>query len=373
MLVNSSLEITRQLNDFGFKLFSRLAFGNENNVFISPLSVSIVFLMVYNGSGGETQKEMAKALGIDCFEIDEINSFMENYLNSEKSESKSKGVSLEVANSIWSKSETYPKNEFIDLIKRCYNGDFKQISTAEEINRWVSDKTHGMIDKIIEVIDREIGMVLINAIYFKGDWNKEFETNETKEKTFHLENSSEKKVNLMKQFGEFPYFENDDLQMIRLSYGKEEQLCMEITLPRDGFSVDDIIPEINSDKNFYFLSRDGEISIPRFNMEYQTMLNQILSEEMPLAFSDFANFEKMTSSQLKIDQVFHKAIIKVNEKGTEAAAVTALTMRSFCCIGEIPPPPPPFKMICDKPFIFRIYDCWNNLTLFLGVLKNPTE
>ncbi|MGG6263849.1 serpin family protein [Leptolyngbya sp. AN03gr2] len=357
---------------FGFKLFSEiLKKEGKENVFVSPSSVAIALSMAYNGASGETKTAMARALEFQGMTLEEVNQAHRNLKAAlEKADPK---VQLSIANSLWARQGVSFNPSFLDRNAKFYDAkvkslDFDQPAAVEEINGWVKESTNGKISKIVDRINSNDVMFLMNAIYFKGKWTNEFNKSNTENRPFALVNGSKKQVPLMKQKGKYRYLETSQFQAISLPYG-DERLSMYVFLPKTNLAA---FQKSLTAQNWQtwmkqFSTREGQIQLPRFKMEYDVELKEALSAlGMRIAFEDTADFSGL-SKGTKIDHVKHKTFVEVNEEGTEAAAVTS--------IGIVPTsvqiPQEPFRMIVDRPFFSAIRDNQTGEILFMGSIVNP--
>jgi serpin B len=360
---------------FGFKLYSQLARKDASkNIFISPASILFALSMVYNGADGTTRQAIQNALELQGLKLDEVNAA--NAQLKSALEHAGPKVQIQIANSLWARLGAKFNPEFAAANKNYYQAEIRELDfdsgvAPATINSWVKDKTHGKIDKIVDRIDRDILLFLINAIYFKGDWTAKFDAAKTRDGNFTLVGGRQKSVPMMTQSGGFEYFENDKMQAIALPYG-DRRLSMVVFLPKANSSLAQLHTMLTAEnwqtwsKQLY--NREGSISLPRFKSEYEVELNDALSAlGMSEAFQDRANFSKMLTpaKQVAISQVKHKAVVEVNEEGTEAAAVTSIQMRTTS-LG-----PPPFQMVVDRPFFFAIRDKESGAILFMGSIVEP--
>ena len=256
--------------------------------------------------------------------------------------------------------------------------DFLNPKTVPRINDWVEKKTEDKIKDLLAPndVNKDTLLVLINAIYFKDKWQIPFKKHLTKMRDFYLSDGTAKKIPMMSNSDEYLYFENPECQAIQLPYS-ENRLRMVIFLPAKKSSLKDFLK--NFSKNDWekymkkFRMKNGSVLLPKFKMEFKIKLKEILSKlGMPTAFDkDHANFRKMcelkSNENLFIDKVIHKAFIEVDEKGTEAAAATAVVMMKITSMA----PSQPFKMIIDRSFFFTIYDSRSKAILFMGTVANP--
>ncbi len=360
---------------FSFNVFkSTVENDNSENVFISPLSISVALGMTMNGAEGETYEQMKETLAFEGLDLEEINSGYQSL--TELLTTVDPKVKMQIANSVWSKEGFEVEEDFTNKLNKYFDAktgelDFADPKAADIINEWVSDNTNGLIKKIIKgQIPPEMVMYLINAIYFKGDWTYQFDEEDTRERPFYLENGEQVTVDMMTQERTFNIYTSDNVQMIDLPYG-DSLFSMTVMMPADAnmplkdFIAQDLTRE-NVDSWIANLSgRDMPLNLPKFELEYEIKMNDILvSMGMEDAFSESrANFEGINSKGgLFISEVKHKTFVKVNEKGTEAAAVTSVGM-------GITSMPQTFSV--NRPFVFVIREQNSGAVLFMGKVKNP--
>ena len=243
--------------------------------------------------------------------------------------------------------------------------DFNSPQAIATINDWVNTNTNGKIQKIIEGINPLTMLFLINAIYFKGNWQVEFDKSQTHSGIFHLPNGSEKQVQMMYRMGEYPYFRGERFEATNLPYG-DGRLGMYIFLPNTDSNLNEFLEDLNAENWEHWISqfrdREHDMMLPRFKLEYEVKLNDMLKAlGMEVAFSSGANFSGMGPPGLFISEVRHKTFVEVNEEGTEAAAVTVVIPDASG--------PPVFRV--DRPFFFTIYDAETETILFMGTVTEP--
>ncbi len=366
---------------FAYDLFRELVAEDANeNVFVSPLSISVALAMAYNGAEGTTKDAMAKTLSFGNMTLEEINQEYSNLMESLKDVDQA--VKLLIGNSVWIKKEFEPivKSSFLERVGTSYDGemftrDFGNRQTLSEINGWVDKRTEGKIKDVINQIGPEIVMLLINAIYFKGEWVTRFDEAQTRKQDFFLPQGNTVNVDMMSTSGNFSYFSGENCQVARLPYGRDK-IAMYVFLPNEGIPLDSFIVSLNQTANDEYVSRlhsigDLVVKLPKFKVEYGVKsLNSVLKKlGMEIAFepSD-ANFSSIASTapqNLYISYVDHKAIVDVNEEGTEAAAVTVVGMGVRSAHYE----PPSF--VVNRPFFFEIRDDRSGSILFMGKILNP--
>ncbi len=356
---------------FGFKLLTDLQKREpDTNIMISPLSISIALTMTYNGAAGETQRAMADVLEIESLGIDTVN--RSNAALRDSLENTDPKVEIAIANSIWSRQGVEFNPIFLERNREFFEAEigslnFNDPQASEVINSWVNTNTNGKINQLVQQIDPRTLIVLINAIYFKGSWQKEFDKSATRDGIFYLSDGSQKHVPMMYRKGAYPYFRGGNFEAARLPYGDGE-VSMYVFLPNRDSDLNGFIEQLNAEKWSEWMSQfqeriddDSEMILPRFKLEYEAKLNDTLKAlGMGIAFGGGADFSGM-GPQLFISEVRHKTIIEVNEEGTEAAAVTA--------VYGIESAPPVLRV--DRPFFFAIYDDRTQTILFMGIVMEP--
>jgi serine protease inhibitor len=360
-------------NSFGFNMFRQVVENDESeNLFISPTSIALALAMTYNGAEGETKAAFEIALNKQGLTKEEINESYKSLIGA--LQSVDPRVLLEIANSIWYDEGFNVLQAFKDINMEYYNAEvsslnFSDPASAGNINAWVEDKTNGLIEKIIDNIPANVVMYLINAIYFKGIWKYEFDKTKTVEAPFHLYDGGSVSNNFMKQELTIPYMSNNMFAMAEFPYG-QGNFSMVVLLPHEGFTTGDIINSLSSESWNSWISGMNEmelnVALPKLRFSYKNLLNNELANlGMGIAFSSGADFSGINGSGgLYISQVIHKAFVEVNEQGTEAAAVTAVSMMDSY------EPVPIFDV--NRPYLFALRETTTGAILFLGLVKNPT-
>ena len=373
------ITLVEKTNDFGFNLYKNLARENEN-IMISPVSVSLAMAMVYNGANGATREDMARALNVQGLELDRLNKnnlALLYYLTSADPE-----LTLNIANSIWMLEDFKFLEAFVATVKNDYQAEAKKLDfadpkSADVINKWVNDKTRGTIDQIVTPpIDSQTIMFLINAVYFKGSWTSPFETELTSEQAFNLVDGQTVTVPTMYQSGSFDYLKSSGFQALRLPYGEDEQMAMVLFLPDQNTSLSEFQNQLNQDNwsnwQAHFEAKAGTLMLPKFTMEYEKSLNQVLAElGMGIAFepgkADFSGLAAAAAGDIYISNVKHKTFIQVDESGTEAAAVTSVE------VGTTSMPAYDFELNFDRPFFYAIEDSETGAIVFMGSVLDPSK
>jgi serine protease inhibitor len=360
---------------FGFKLFSQvLKEDSGKNVFVSPSSVAIALAMAYNGAGGSTKQAMAKVLDLQGLSLEQINT--SNGALKALLENPDEKVQLTIANSLWANKDASFNPEFLQTSQNFYkakvtNLNFGDTGTPGIINNWVNESTGGKINKIVDKIAPDQMLFLINAIYFKGNWTKEFDKKQTAQYPFNLTSGTQTQHLMMSQTGDYRYLANDQFQAVSLPYGKNGQLSFYVFLPLQNSSLKTFSENLDAVKwekwMTQFKKQEGFIRLPSFRIDYDITLNSALKAlGMGEAFSNKADFSGM-GKNFTISEVKHKTFVEVNEEGTEAAGTTSVGMVTT----SVQEKPQPFRMIVDRPFFCAIRDNQTGSILFMGSIVEP--
>jgi serpin B len=362
-------DAARSVNDFALDIYARLK-KKEGNIFLSPASISTALAMTYAGARGETAAEMKKTLHFTLSDKD-LHPAMGKLTR--LLTQKQKGCSVSIANALWGQRGYGFLKEFLNLNKQNYGAglnhvDFERATeeARKTINAWVEQETSNKIKELIKpgILDPLTRLVLTNAIYFKGTWKEPFLKSRTRKENFHISKERSVKVDMMCMLEQkFKYMRTDDFQALELPY-KGENISMVIFLPDKVDGLADFEKNLTGENLKKWMSQMSRqeidvLAIPRFAMTCEFSLADILKEMgMPSAFAlETADFSGMTGRRdLFISAVVHKTFVDVNEKGTEATAVTKRIM---------------FGVRADHPFLFLIRDNRTGAILFMGRLANP--
>lgn len=369
--------VSKANTEFGFNLFNAIWETEQNqNIFISPFSVSVALAMTLNGAAGETEQAMTDTLKLNGISSDAINSSFYQLQNTLKTSDRK--VTLTIANSLWGREGFQFKADFLQRNALYFSADtsildFMDPSALHTINQWVNDSTNSKIPKILDEIESNAVLFLINAIYFKGSWQAEFDPSDTGDEAFHLVSGGTKQVPMMSRTGPYEFYRGEGFQAINLPYG-EGRIGMLIFLPDSNSDLSSFIDSVDTEKWEHWMEQFRElnmqISIPKFKLEYGTKeLNDVLTSlGMGIAFDDEqADFSRIADLEavggnLYITKVAHRTFIEVNEEGTEAAAATSVGIG----IKSLPP-----RFIVDRPFFFAIRDSETGTVLFMGTVVEP--
>lgn len=369
--------ITDAHNAFGIQFFQQtLADSRGGNLFLSPISASFALEMTYNGAAGETKTAMGNALKVGSLPLAQLNG-----ANAQLSQSLTQpgpGVLLTISNSVWLGKGYEFKPDFVARNQQFYgaetrNIDFTEPNAHDVINAWVARSTNDMIKDLLSPLPNDTSMVLVNAIYFKGQWKEPFDPKNTQSMPFKSADGSASTVQMMSQGGEFLHLREDDFQAVSLEYG-EGRMRMDLFLPEEGVALGDFLKRLNAENwkswTSSFRMGPGRVQIPKFKMEFEKELNDILKAMgMGIAFDpNRADFSGMSSKPFYIGKVKQKAVIEVNEEGSEAAAATSVEMRATAA-----PIDEPFVFKADRPFFFAIRDTQTGAILFMGTFNRPAD
>uniref|UniRef100_A0ABD2XEK2 Serpin domain-containing protein n=1 Tax=Trichogramma kaykai TaxID=54128 RepID=A0ABD2XEK2_9HYME len=370
--------ISQSLKDFHVDFHKTVASKSESNFVSSALSAQVVLAMAACGAQDLTYEEMHKSLRLP----EDRSTIHEGFSHFIKAVNNVKDVELKMANKIYL-SQQYShavEDEFKKIVSEHYHSSSEMANfddgktSAQQINKWVQDQTNEKIKVLIKSNDLNSNtlMVLVNALYFKGQWLHKFNEKDTTKKTFHLNKSSSVEAPMMYIKKKFLYQRLPELnaQLVGLPYSNQD-LMLVVVVPDeiDGLKhIEANLEKINVDvKHMAFSKREVELYLPKFKIETTLDLIPHLQElGMKMVFTENAHLKKMADiAGLRISKVVQKAFIEVNEEGTEAAAATAMVM-ALCCM-----PPPAVELLVDRPFVYKIMH--KNQTLFSGHVVNPLE
>jgi serine protease inhibitor len=385
---SASVNVAAADNAFGFRLLNTVQKTvPTGNVVLSPVSAALDLSMVLNGAAGETRQQMLAVLSLSGADIDAINTANAQLIKVIRTPAQS--VTLSVADSLWVNNRRATlRPDYVKQTKAWYDAemvdlDFSNPSAVTRINSWASKETHDRIPKVIDQVDPATLVLLLNAVYFKGEWTHKFDKAQTQQRDFTLASGAVKQVPRMAQSGRFDYFETPDMQAIRLAFGTGD-LVMEVLLPAKSSSLGALeaalTPEHWLGWQTQYAPRTGKIELPRFELNSHYRLNEPLQNlGMRRAFQadgpDAAQLAGMFSAapgqaragSFYISWVLQSSYWKVDEEGSEAAAVTTTGVRT----AAVARPEQPFQMIVDRPFFCAIEDRRSGALLFVGAIHDP--
>lgn len=370
------------------RLYPKLAeaAGPNDNLFISPLSLSEGLGLALPGARGQADAEMRNLLGWDAAAGAELLVHDYNRFLTDTDEDK---VALSVANALWLSDELAFQPDYLRAAKDGLGATARKVDfdgdpqgSADTINGWVSGQTRERITKIVEArgFDDSTAAVLTNAVWFKADWTVPFEDGATGE--FTRGDGSTKPVYMMERIAPMQYREMRDGQAVALPYGEHQRFVMEVFLPKDTATLRKWEQNLHAlSFNLAAQGSDGKfdlaaaeirnilLRLPRFEARFDASVkNALIAAGMPCAFAEAcADFAGMANVPLKIDDVAHATFLRVDEEGTEAAAVTAVTI--VVTGSRIVPDVP--QMIVDRPFLVTIRDRASGALIFFGRIADP--
>lgn len=372
-LTRSEQEMTDLGTDFAFRFFQQVCKTEveEPNLFISPLSASLCLSMVANGAAGNTLTEMTDVLGFSGYSLEELNSYhkklVEALLNLDNT------TQLGVANSIWIRQGFKVYDDFINVNRTMYDAQVQELDFAsprakDVINNWCAEKTNNCIKEVLQgAIPLEARLYLLNALYFKGTWKKQFNKSMTQERPFTNADGSQSAVQTMYMEEEhFNYASNEYFSMAEFPYGNEA-FSMVVLLPAEGKALDDCLPQLTSEhwREWSDALSGAELSVilPRFELEYgKSLIADMRNMGMKDAFDEgLADFSKMSARDLFIGLLKQYTYVKVDESGTEAAAVTVGGM-----VDSVGPSNRIIPFHVNRPFVFLIKEKSTGTILFIG-------
>lgn len=366
------LQLVKSGNDFAFNLFRQAATGQTaplkgKSVILSPISITYALGMLNNGAAGETQQQINQVLGFD--DAASVNAFCRKMLT--EAPSLDKLTKVLISNNIYVNKDYTLNPGFVTKARDYYDAtpesrDFHDGQTMDVINKWAANHTEQMIPKVLDeqTFDAEAVSYLLNAIYFKGSWSEKFDKSQTKDEPFE---GAAGKVPMMHQNKEFAYTEDDLCQALRMPYGNGAY-TMTVLLPREGKTVAEVAAALTAEKwQSIFRYMDEaivDVKLPRFESNTDVELNSIMSAlGMPLAFTDFAQFPEFCDTATKIGFMKQVARIKLNEEGTEAAAVTVIGMNMVTSVGQ---EPRHVNFHATRPFLYVISEQSTGAIFFMG-------
>src|SRR5437667_1196406 len=388
-------------NELGVDLHRQLATGKEN-LCISPYSIDSALAMTFAGADGETRNEMARVLHFpNDGDVPASFSALQKSLEqmsaktaelvreSKKIGGPSEPITLNIANRLFAQKDYHFREAFLSLVKQNFGGAFESLdfvadpaAATQRINKWVAEQTRDRIRDLIPggALDKTTRLVLANALYLKAPWANEFSQNATQPEQFHVRGGSGINIPTMQKKSEhFGYAKLEGYAVVSLPYSGND-LQFLVLLPDDVNGLHALESKLSGDMLAgcaKLQTRDVDLHLPKFKLQPPTMA---LAEKfealgMKTAFDKpqgSANFDKMAprtpKDYLYISQIFHKTFIAVDEKGTEAAAATAVAMMAGTALRS--PPPPPIEVKVDRPFVYAIQHVPSGVCLFLGLVTN---
>jgi len=370
------VSVTKCSDNMGMKIFQEEAAAKRSkNVIISPISLFTALDILTNGADGETKKQMKDVMGINSYTDDSLNSEMKKLINGYKADDNNRRPGfINIYNSLWLDKKFQVKDSFIEKSKGFYNSeiykqDMSDKNAITNMNKWISEKTGGLIKNPISQLQKNTVMTVFNVLHFKGKWTNPFDKSKTQVDNFKLSSGESVKVKMMNGQRFLNYYEDGKVRAGVFEYYNGKMIVL---LPKGD--IDNFIASLSTaDVQKYEKKAEmyiTKVKLPVFNVEYKDDLNGVLMKMgMTLPFDAAkANFNNLQNSKnpLWIDKVIHDCVVSVDEEGTEAAALTA----EMLC-GSSKPPEEVKEFYVNKPFVFMIQDNINNSILFVGKVEKP--
>ena len=355
-----SLELYRQLGE------------KTDNWMVSPFSLQCALGMLSNGANGETREEILHALGLSQYSQEEVNAYFRKLI--EGLSTVNSAIAVKTANSIWGNAGVSFKDDFQKTNIENYAAtvsqlDFSDPSAVDQINAWCDRTTEGLIPSILDEVDPSATVYLLNSLYFKARWESEFAPEKTQQGDFTTSSGETVKADFMQAERRGLYVKNEWFTSTSLSY-LNDSYAMRLILPQPGIGIDQVLQALSeSDGNLWNQATAAKINykIPRFTLEDQLDLTPTLQAlGMKKAFSGEADFSSLSDADTYISLVRQAIRLKVNEEGSEGAAVTVIE-------GETSPGMPEEKVdfFLDRPFLFQILEPATGTVLFMGQVGSP--
>jgi serpin B len=391
----------RATNELGVDLYRQLATGNEN-LCISPYSIDSALAMTFAGADGETRAEMARVLHLPSdgnapasfsalqHSLEQMSAKTTELVNeSKKFGGPSEPITLNIANRLFAQKGYHFREAFLSLVKQNFGGAFEPLdfvadpaASTQRINKWVADQTRDQIRDLIPggALNKTTRLVLANALYLKAPWVNEFSQNATQPEPFFVSGAPVDVPMMQRTDKNFGYTRREGFTVVSVPYAGDE-LQFLVLLPDDIDGLRGLESKLSGSMlgGFARLQKsDVDLHLPKFKLEPPTitLAKQFEALGMKTAFNQpkgSANFDKIASrtpqDYLYISQIFHKTFIAVDEKGTEAAAATAVAMLAGSALRS--PPPPPIEVKVDRPFVYAIQHVPSGVCLFLGCVTDP--
>ena len=378
----SQNSIVESNNDFTFDVMRNINSTDNSkdgeNMFVSPFSIYDALAMAYDGASGKTATEMRNVMKFKKKQAESHKEFVA-LLNEYKSD---KSVF-----SITNAAVAQQNYHFLDSYMNCLKDFDATISQADfskpdaraeavkKINEWVANNTNKKITDLLSNndVNELTKLILLNAIYFNANWAKEFKSEKTRPMTFYGKNSVEYVTDFMNGTQEVFLSGDNEASMLKMNYS-DDVASMYIIMPKENVDIDEYISKLDINRfeklEKSLMKQKAEVSLPKFKIESRFELKKVLMEMgIKAAFSKSADFSKMNGkSNLLIDEVIHKTFVEVSEKGTEAAAATAVVIREKSLVAKENP-----KVIVNRPFVFLIKENKNNAILFIGKYVKPEK
>lgn len=364
--------VSQAVNAFAFDLLGEVADGRQNTI-TAPLSMTVLLAMLLAGADGDTAAELTKVLHLSDRRDLRVGAMLRKLADTDE-------VTLSVADSLWAAQGTTMEADYLTFVRRAFGatanqGDLGSPATADKIDAWAAENTNGLIDSIaadLGLPDPAAVLVLLNAVYFLGEWTTRFDPGDTRPEPFALPGGATADVPMMHLRDQrFGYAQRDGYRMLRLPYGTHGRYGMEIMLPDDGNTLTGLLASLDAARwraavDSLTEQTIDELAVPRFELRWKGELTGPLRNlGMVTAFAQGrADFRPMSPAHPWLRTVVHKTYVRVDEHGTEAAAISGGAMVTSAQVDQRV-----FRV--DRPFAFTISDQQTGAILFLGAVTDP--
>lgn len=372
-------EMAAQQGDFAstlsLELYRQLGGEKMDNWLVSPFSLQCALGMLSNGANGETHEEILYTLGLSQYSQEEVNAYFKKLI--EGLHTVNSAITVKTANSVWGNAEVPLKDDFQKMNIENYSAmvsqlDFSDPSAVEQINAWCNQTTEGLIPSILEEVNPTATVYLLNSLYFKARWESEFAPEKTQEGDFNTSSGKVVKADFMQTQRMAAYVENEWFTSTSLSY-QNDSYVMRLILPQPEISIDQVLQALSeSDENLWknTILADINLKMPRFTLENKMDLTPTLQAlGMKKAFSGGADFSSMSDVATYISLVQQATRLKVDEEGSEGAAVTVI--EGYLSDLMRPLPEEEVDFFLDRPFLFQIIESSTGTVLFMGQVGSP--
>lgn len=368
-LTTRSADFARRGNEFAFAFLDRVNKGSDKDFIVSPLSMQFLLGMILDGAKGQTADEICEVLGYGAGEVGAVNEYCQSML--EQLPELDKATKLSIANAVMVNKNYSLLDSYKSTVSKYFDAEFSNLdfsnnkAAVSAINKWCSNHTNGLIPEVIKSVSPNDLAYLLNALYFKSQWKNKFPKENTSNALFTTEDGSTKTVQMMRMRELLLYQDDDVLQAVRLPFGNGAY-SMVVILPAEGKTLSDVTESLDSESWAKFRSSlvpcDVDLWLPKFETKYHIDLNGVLSAMgMPSAFSPkSADFSAMSKEDINLSLVQQDAIIKVDEAGAEAAAVSLAGFVTAAAPGQH------VVFHADKPFLYLITESSTGAILFAG-------
>ncbi|XP_049612884.1 alpha-1-antitrypsin homolog [Syngnathus scovelli] len=366
-------ELSSPNADFGFAFYKtlRAKMAATENIFFSPMGISTALSLLSTGAKGETHKQLFSTLGYSGQEQDKINQAYKHLFHMLGHTQENQH--LDVTNAVAIDDNFNPHDTFMKTAKEFYSAEVLKVDFAKSeeaaaaINAYIANQTHNVIKDHVKDLDEALAMMLVNTVYFKGEWDKTFNKSFTRKADFQVDETTKVEVDMMTRMGRYDMYEDDANGTTILMLPYKSNTSMMIVLPHEG-KMKDVEGFINKDyiKHWHdsIYRQSVNVFLPKFSVSSKASMDTVLKEMgITSAFQDTADFSGISDTPLKLSKASHEAVLNVDETGTEAVAVTTL---------EVMPMSMPMMIKMDRPFLVLIVEDSTRSILFMGKISNPT-